>query len=118
VSAFLDDLPSRGLRSLVLPPHLHPTKLLIGQGESALEVAVIDGDRLPTNREIREAWKGRTGRAAPVIVVALAGDEARLCFGAASEPALYDTSRRQAENLCRAALAARAPSHPDYSLPL
>src|SRR2546427_24892 len=74
VMAFLS---RRGGRSLNMegPAGFRPLELPLGTGPMALEVAVLEATRRPTNPELRQLHDTRLGRrAAPVVVVVLWGD--------------------------------------------
>jgi hypothetical protein len=111
-------LPERVPRPLTLPRQagLEPKALFLGQGQNALEVAVVAAAAKPaavglqptglSRGALQAAWKARRGgRASPVLLVALNGSEAALCGPAGEDPPVrFGLSRGQAERLCRAAL--------------
>ena len=77
--SFLDDhVPLRA--RLTLPASLRIRGLYLGQGSLGLEILTLDAETEPSVTEIRHVWKDRlAGRAAPLIVIALRGDEATIC---------------------------------------
>ena len=85
---------------------LDPKALYIGRGQNAFEVVVVNAMGQPSGGALQAAWKARRGgRASPVLLVALYGDETALCGPAGSSPPVrLDVGRGQAERLCRAAL--------------
>jgi hypothetical protein len=100
-------LSERVPRPLTLPRQagLEPKALFIGQGQNALEVAVVAAAMKPAAGALQAAWKARRGgRASPVLLVALNGSEAALCGPAGEDPPVRSLNRGQAERLCRAAL--------------
>ncbi len=101
-------LTERVPRPLTLPRQagLEPKALFVGQGQNALEVAVVAAAAKPTTSALQVAWKARrAGRASPVLLVALNGAEAALCGPAGEDPPVrFGLSAGQAERLCRAAL--------------
>ncbi|MFO8012448.1 MAG: hypothetical protein R6X20_03985, partial [Phycisphaerae bacterium] len=103
---FLADLD---LRPLNLPNdhNLEPVGLALGQGQGALEVAVMRAPRRPTQVAMRTVWKARQGgRATPVLLVALYDEKAAICGERGDEPPVYlDLDRNMVERLCRTALA-------------
>jgi hypothetical protein len=84
---------------------LEPRALFVGQGQNALEVAVVAAATTPAAGALQAAWKARRGgRASPVLLVAVNGSEAMLCGPAGEDPPVRPLNRGQAERLCRAAL--------------
>ena len=69
---FLSDLHRRQWK----PEARHgfrPMGLFVGKGSNAIEVAVARSDGVPNRKVLLDCWKAhRAGRAAPVLVVALA----------------------------------------------
>ena len=103
---FLNGIPLRRVALQEKSP-FHPIGLALGQGTSALEVLVTRCTAPPAAVTLRTAWKARNaGRAAPVLFVALHGDErASLCGPTGDDPPAYlDLDRGQVERLCREAL--------------
>jgi len=103
----LNFLSERVARPLTLPRQggLDPKALFIGQGQNALEVAVVAAMAKPSTGALQAAWKARRGgRASPVLLVALNGAEAALCGPAGEDPPVRWLNPGQAERLCRAAL--------------
>ena len=86
---------------------LEPIGLTIGPGSGGLEVAVVRCERKPAQDTLRNAWKNRQGgRATPVLLVALHGDQAALCGPAGEIPPVFlDLDMGQVERICRTALA-------------
>jgi hypothetical protein len=101
-------LPERIPRPLTVARFggLEPRALFIGQGQNALEVAVVSAAVKPATGALQAAWKARRGgRASPVLLVALNDSEAALCGPAGEDPPVrLGLNRGQAERLCRAAL--------------
>jgi hypothetical protein len=101
-------LAERMQRPLTLNQHgnLKPKALYIGNGQNAIEVAVVEAKGQPPHATLQSAWKDRRkGRASPVLIVALYGDYAALCGPVGDDPpVLPEIGRGQAERLCRAAL--------------
>src|SRR5437870_2391018 len=84
------------------PAGFRPLELHLGTGPMALEVAVLEATRRPTNPELRQMHDTRLGRrAAPVIVVVLWGDgKAAICGPAHDELAVVaEADRDQIERL-------------------
>jgi hypothetical protein len=104
----IDFLSERAPRPLTLPRQagLEPKALYIGQGQNALEVAVLAAVAKPAAGALQAAWKARRGgRASPVLLVVLNGSEAALCGPSGEDPPVrFGLSQGQAERLCRAAL--------------
>ena len=102
---FLADLDLRPLTLGDAGP-LKPVGLAIGPGSGGLEVAVVRGERKPTQDALRNAWKDRQGgRATPVLLVALHSDRAALCGPAGEVPPVFlDLDMGQVERICRTAL--------------
>jgi hypothetical protein len=105
---FTDFLCDRTPRPISLPRQdgLEPKALFLGKGQNALEVAVVEASAKPSAGALQAAWKARrSGRASPVLVVALNGPETALCGPAGEAPPVrFGVNREQAERLCRAAL--------------
>jgi hypothetical protein len=101
-------LAERTSRPITLPKQdgLVPKALFLGQGQNALEVAVIEALAMPSAGALQAVWKARRdGRASPLLVVALNGVEAALCGPTGEAPPVrFGVNREQAERLCRAAL--------------
>jgi hypothetical protein len=101
-------LAERVPRPLALPRQggLEGKALFIGHGQNALEVAVVAAATKPAAGTLQTAWKARrSGRASPVLLVALNRAEAALCGPTGEDPPVrFGLSRGQAERLCRAAL--------------
>lgn len=108
-----DFLSSVELRPLILEitASLKPVGLALGNGPSALEVAVLESPQQPTHTALKEAWKARHGgRATPVLVVALyqAGNQqkAALCGPQGDDPpVIIDLDIGQIERVCLTALS-------------
>lgn len=104
----VDFLSERVPRPLTLPRQagIDPKALFVGQGQNALEVAVVVAAVKPVAGALQAAWKARRGgRASPVLLVTLNGAEAALCGPSGEDPPVrFGLSRGQAERLCRAAL--------------
>ena len=86
---------------------LQPVGLFVGQGASALEVAVAQTSDASTRSELVEIWKARKGqRAAPLLLVVLRPDSASITGATGEMPPVYkDMDEGQVERLCREALA-------------
>jgi hypothetical protein len=105
---FLADLEPR---PVALPAN-SPFRLIglaLGQGTSPLEVLAVRSAGEPSSPKVRTLWKERNkGRAAPLLVAVLTGDDKVLLCGptaAGDEPPVYPAVERgQAERLCREAL--------------
>lgn len=104
--SFLSDFE---LRQLSLPQgsEFSPVGLALGQGPHALEVMLVQAEQRPTAASMRRVWNTRlSGRAVPLLLVALYDDKAALCGPAGPAPQVYaDLDPTQAERLCRAALS-------------
>lgn len=94
----LNLLDSRGLR---------PVGLFLGQGHSALEVAVTAAGRRPRGSTLKRVWRDRQGgRAAPLLLVALYDGKAAMCGPGGDRPPTYlDLDAGLVERLCSAALS-------------
>ena len=108
VNTIASFLSERTPRPLVLSRQagLDPKALYIGRGQNAFEVVVVNAMGQPSGGALQAAWKARRGgRASPVLLVALYGDETALCGPAGDDPPVrLGVGRGQAERLCRAAL--------------
>ncbi len=104
---FLSDLTPRTL-SLQMPPGWSSAGLYLGNGASALEVAVVRCGGTPQAAALRALWKARHGgRPAPVLVVALYNKWAALCGVTGTDPVVYDdVDGALVERVCRKALEA------------
>jgi hypothetical protein len=81
--------PERTPCPLSLPRQawLEPKALFIGQGQNALEAAVVAAAVKPPAGALHGEWKTRrAGEASPVLLVALNGSEAALCGPAGEDP--------------------------------
>jgi hypothetical protein len=102
---FLDDLDLRRIK-IELPEGLALRGLLTDGGNPALEVVILDAHALPRPKLVQQLWKARQGgRAAPLLLVALQGDQALLCGPAGDAPRVFAMPAAQAERICRRALA-------------
>ena len=83
-----------------------PIALFIGQGTSALEVAVAQANRFPRRSVQLEVWKTRkAGRAAPLLLVVLYPGKASIVGATGETPPVYvDMDIGQVERLCREVL--------------
>ncbi len=81
---------------------LCPISLYIGQGTSALEVAVAQAGRLPSRSSLVEAWKARkAGRAAPLLLVVIYPGKAAIVGASGEKPPVYsDMDIGRVERLC------------------
>ena len=110
IASFLGKVELRPL-TLEAPTGLKPIGLALGNGPSALEVAILECPQQPARTALKEAWKTRHGgRAAPVLVVALyqVGDQqkAALCGPQGDDPpAILDVDIGQTERVCLTALS-------------
>ena len=86
---------------------LRPIALFIGQGPSALEVAVAQAAGLPNRSELVKAWKARkAGRAAPLLLVVLYEGKAWIVGATGETPPVYGhMDVGQVERLCREVLS-------------
>ena len=86
---------------------IHPIALFVGQGTSALEVAVAQANRLPKRSTMLEIWKTRkAGRAAPLLLVVLYAGKASIVGATGEQPPVYfDMDVEQVERLCREVLS-------------
>ena len=86
---------------------IHPIALFVGQGTSALEVAVAQANRLPKRSAMLEIWKTRkAGRAAPLLLVVLYAGKASIVGATGEQPPVYfDMDVEQVERLCREVLS-------------
>ena len=86
---------------------LQPVGLYVGNGLSAVEVAVAQASRAPARATLIASWKARKGRrAAPVLLVVLRSGKASLCGASGESPPVYtDMDIGQVERLCREVLA-------------
>ena len=103
---FLPEILSRSW-SLDTKYGVHPISLFIGQGTSALEVAVAQAARLPNRLALIEIWKARkAGRAAPLLLVVLYPGKASVIGATGETPPVYvDMDVGQIERLCREVLS-------------
>lgn len=103
---FLDDLAPRPLK-LAGGGAFTPVGLFLGQGNNALEVAVVQAASALPRGTVLDAWKARRGgRAAPVLLVVLQDGTATFCGPAGEDPPVHPgLDAGQAERLCREALA-------------
>ncbi|QYU69789.1 hypothetical protein J4558_06575 [Leptolyngbya sp. 15MV] len=102
-------LPDHELRRPRQPPTLPAGATLrgylLGQGNPAFEVMLLDTPHRPAQADIRRAWKDRqAGRAAPLLAVAIHGADATLCGPAGEAPRIFAMQAAQAERICRRAL--------------
>ena len=102
---FLSEILSRSW-SLDTKFGVRPIHLYVGQGDSALEVAVGQVTHLPNRSALFEAWKARkAGRAAPLLLVILYSGKASIVGATGEKPPIYgDMDVSQVERLCREAL--------------
>lgn len=102
---FLDQI---ACRTVTLPayPGLESIGLFLGHGTLGFEVLAFTVSVLPSPTLLKRVWNDRNGaRAAPLVVVALAGDRARLCGPDGRDPPVFaSVEREQAERLCGQAL--------------
>lgn len=85
---------------------VRPHEFFLGQGRSALEVAVAHSASVPSRTAVRRLWKSRHGNtASPLLLVVLYPGGATLCGPVGSEPPVYDSVQvPQAERIAAAAL--------------
>jgi hypothetical protein len=85
---------------------LKPAGLYLGKGPNAVEIAAFESNTRPTVTALRNTWKARlTGRATPLVVVALYDSKAALCGPAGEQPPAYtDIELGRAERICATAL--------------
>ena len=86
---------------------LQPAGLFVGQGASALEVAVAQTSDASTRSKLVEIWKARKGRrAAPLLLIVLHSGGASITGATGEVPPVYENMDvGQVERLCREALA-------------
>ena len=86
---------------------LQAAGLFVGEGPSAIEVAVARASRKPGRTTMAHCWKSRKGRrAAPVLLVVLHTGKASMCGPSGELPPVYiDMDPGQVERICREALA-------------
>lgn len=100
--AFLEGIQLRPVQ--VTKAGLRALGLALGKGSQPLEVLVAEGQApLPT---LRAAWKERQGgRAAPLLLVVLHGENVTICGPSGEDPApIVGVDRDHAERVCREAL--------------
>lgn len=102
---FLNDREARPF-VLTTDQGLHPEGLFLGNGPSAIEVAVVSATTRPTVAALRDAWRARVGgRAAPVLLVAEYGGKVAVVGPAGDQPRTYlDQEPSRVERICEAAL--------------
>ncbi len=102
---FLEGVP---LRAVTLPKGcpFRAVGLALGNGNTPLEVVIATHPTEPRLPALRSAWKARNaGRAAPLLLVVLYGDEAALSGPAGNDaPAYAGLDPGQVERICREAL--------------
>ena len=84
-----------------------PVGLALGNGRQALEVLVVRAERTPAAGAVRRLWTERNGgRAAPLLVAVLVGNDSCVLCGPGGEtpPISPVLQRSQGERICRAAL--------------
>ncbi len=103
---FLPDLAPRPWQPAGRHP-LAPVGLYLGNGASAIEVAVASSGRAPGRGVMLDAWKARRGgRAAPVLLIVLHPAGASVCGATGESPPVYPkVDREQAERLAGEVLA-------------
>lgn len=103
---FLTDLTPRPWQPGGKRP-LQPVGLYLGNGASAIEVAVASSTRPPGRGVMLETWKARrAGRAAPVLLIVLHPSGASVCGATGESPPVYPkVDREQAERLAGEVLA-------------
>jgi hypothetical protein len=111
MGAFLEDIEGRKLSIQGYQGPLRAKRLHLGEGRSALEIAVMTCTETPSAAELKKAWSRRAdGRATPVLLVAISEDSASLCGPGEPEPPVRtDVDPQVAERICRAAL--NEPDH-------
>ncbi len=105
-AVFLQDFSPRPVK-LATHAEFQSPVLAMGQGASPLEVVITQSTKEPALPAVRAAWKNRQqGRAAPLILISLYGDNrAALCGPAGDEPPAYvGVDAGQVERICREAL--------------
>ncbi len=85
---------------------LTPISLFLGKGNQGLEIAVLESERKPTSSVLQEAFgRRRSGRAAPVLILVLFGDEVALCGVTGDKPPIFFCKDlNQVERICSSAL--------------
>jgi hypothetical protein len=102
---FLADLDSRPL-TLANVTGVSPEALFVGQGQQGLEVVVVTSRVKTSDGTLQSVWDARrAGRATPVLLVALYGENSAVCGPSGEKPPVYsDLSPDHVERLCREAL--------------
>jgi hypothetical protein len=85
---------------------LTPISLFLGKGNQGLEIAVLESERKPTSSVLQEAFgRRRSGRAAPVLILVLFGNEVALCGVTGDKPpSFFCKDLNQVERICSSAL--------------
>ena len=97
------------LKSLTIAGYSGPLRaigLKLGKGTNALEIAVMGSTTRPSDADMRDAWRKRSGhRASPLLVVAVGGEDACICGPSDPEPGIFrDVSVEVADRICEAAV--------------
>ena len=105
VKKFLSDFQARPLPESP-DSRLKPEKLVLGQGQPALEVVVLSADQKPHSTTLKTAYKKRkNNRSAPVLLTVLHGEKADLCGPAGDNPPVRPNIHlKVVEDFCRTAL--------------
>ncbi len=101
---FLQSFPKRPLQ--LVEQGLKPEKLILGKGDSSLEVAVFSSDTQPNVSKIKNAHKKRkNNRASPVLLTVIHGNnQASLCGPSGENPPVYQGRLELVERFCQTAL--------------
>lgn len=93
------------------PRDLEPVGLILGKGEKKLQVVVTRACSAPAESTLQAVWRDRQrGRAMPLLLVALYGEQAAVCGASGDNPPAYvGLDRGLVERLCGAAL--QEPNH-------
>ncbi len=85
---------------------LKPLGLFLGKGNQALEIAIFESIKKPTNSKVHEAFRTRKARrATPVLIVIQYSDGTILCGTNGDDPPIYSVyDFNQVERLCGIAL--------------
>ncbi|CAL9539605.1 Eco57I restriction-modification methylase domain-containing protein [Streptomyces sp. enrichment culture] len=124
IEEFLDEAEADEIpwsRPSGAPVSLTPSRVLIADGVSALEVAVAEALTQPKVNDVRRLWAARWNRrAAPVVLVVgyqVDGTWKAAVCGSKDDPAvLLDLDLEQVERICAAALAAPDPTNAERTL--
>lgn len=106
VKKFLSDFQNQKRTLESLEQGLTSESLVLGKGESALEVALVSSETQPQTSKIRKAYKTRKrNRANPVLLTVIQGEKASVCGPSGDNPPIYKAKPLKiVESFCRSAL--------------